>query len=389
MQQKHWSWQSSKSFSSRWAQECRPVAYASAKKQFGRRRECDSILRWHHFDALSNWKTLSILTSSHVFMFSWTNQSSELCHAWPACLSSLLIHSLVRADSDRLFSPCAHSFIDRKRDDTMKMVSALLLLFLNFSALTADRTIRRLKYKLDSDITALVSDNIISYELTRIESTATMSTLEIETEQWVHDCCFTVTAQPVLRIRLKSETNYPRITVYLSLRTPLSSIVMTGTGNLLTTNPIQSDALVFELSGTSKAQLQVEILSKLDVIISGTGQMVITGHVKGTGYVRLGGAGEFDGRTCPMNSVIVDVIGVGTVYVVGEQAVDVAVGGVGQVYYHGPLRNQRVTGVGSIDSLSNAVARAFRSSATDGKSSSDYLVLFSCCSFLIRLIHGF
>ena len=164
---------------------------------------------------------------------------------------------------------------------------------------------------------------------------------------------------------------------------------MSGTGNILSKNPIQSETLVLEISGTSKAQLQVEIATKLDVIISGTGQMLLTGRVKGTGYVRLTGAGEFDGRTCPMNSVIVDVIGVGTVYVVGEQAVDVAVGGVGQVYYHGPLRNQRVTGVGSIDSLSNAVARALRSSATYGEERSNCLVLFSHVSFFLCLIYRF
>lgn len=305
-------------------------------------------------------------------------------------VSSLLIHS----SSEQRVTVCllpmfAHSFIDLERNDTMKTVSVLLLLFINLSALSADRTIRRLAYKLDSDVTALVSDNIINYELTRIESTAAMSILEIETEQWVHDCCFTISAQPVLRIRLKPETNYPRITVHLSLRTPLSSIVMSGTGNMLSKNPIQSESLVFEISGTSKAQLQVEIATKLDVIISGTGQMLLTGRVKGTGYVRLAGAGEFDGRACPMSSVIVDVIGVGTVYVVGEQAVDVAVGGVGQVYYHGPLRNQRVTGVGSIDSLSNAIARTLRSSATYGKERNTCLVLFSYISFFLRRLYRF
>ena len=64
----------------------------------------------------------------------------------------------------------------------MQIVSVVLLLFVNLPASTADRTIRRLAYKLDSDVTALVSDNIINYELTRIESTAAMSVLEIETE---------------------------------------------------------------------------------------------------------------------------------------------------------------------------------------------------------------
>jgi hypothetical protein len=259
----------------------------------------------------------------------------------------------------------------------------LFYLLISITIVTSDQTVRRLTYKLDSDITALVGDNIINYELTRIDSTAIMSVLEIETEQWVHDCCFVITSQPVLRIRLKQENNYPKITAYLRLRTPLSSIVMTGTGNILTTNSIKSDSLIFELSGTCKAQLNVEISSKLDVIISGTGEIVITGSVKGNAYVRLTGAGEFDGRACPMNTVIVDVTGVGTAYVIGEQAVDVAVGGVGHVYYHGPLRNQRVTGLGSIDSLFNADGKAFKSS-TIRKSINYCFIFFSIlCSFLL------
>ena len=250
-------------------------------------------------------------------------------------------------------------------------VALLLLVCLQIRSIEADRTIRRLTYKLDSDITAIVGDNTISYELTRIETTAVMSVLEIETEQWVHDCCFSITSQPVLRIRLKQETNYPKITAYLRLRTPLSSIVMTGTGNLHSTNSLQSDNLIVELAGTSKAQMDVEISSKLEMIISGTAQIILTGHVKGTGYVRLTGAGEFDGRACPMSTVIVDVTGVGTAYVVGEQAVDIAVGsGVGHVFYHGPLRNQRMVGLGSVELLPNHFLQNYRSGTIKEQQSS-------------------
>lgn len=261
------------------------------------------------------------------------------------------------------------------------LTTNLLFLLISIQLISTDRSVRRLTYKLDSDITALVGDNIIDYELTRVDSNGPMSTLEIETEQWVHDCCFVITSQPVLRIRLKQENNYPKITAYLRLRTPLSSIVMTGTGNLLTTNSIQSDSLIFEIAGTSKAKIEVEIVSKLDVIISGTGAVILMGSVRGNGYIRLTGAGEFDGRACPMKTVIIDVTGVGTAYVVGEQAVDVAVGGVGHVYYYGPLRNQRVNGLGSITSLLNTDGKGFRSSTIKIEQSISYHFMI-CFSFV-------
>jgi hypothetical protein len=269
----------------------------------------------------------------------------------------------------------------------MRLILANLLFLLIFiRIIPADRSVRRLTYKLDSDITSLVGDNIINYELTRIDPNGPMSTLEIETEQWVHDCCFIITSQPVLRIRLKQENNYPKITAYLRLRTPLSSIVMTGTGTILTTNSIQSDSLTFEIAGTSKAKIEVEISSKLDVVISGTGEVILTGNVLGTGYVRLTGAGEFDGRACPMKTVVIDVAGIGTAYVIGEQAVDVFIGGIGHVYYHGPLRNQRVNGLGSINSLLNMVGRGFRSSTTRIEKSINYIIL---CFFFYYLFSFF
>ena len=240
----------------------------------------------------------------------------------------------------------------------------------------ADRNVRRLSYKLDSDITSMVADNIINYELTRIESNAPMSTLEIETEQWVHDCCFIITSQPVLRIRLKPENNYPKITAYLRFRTPLSSIVMAGTGSIQTNNLMQSDNLVFELSGTGKAKLNLEIFTQLEVIVSGTGVIELIGRVKGTTYVRLTGSGEFDGRMCPADRVIVDVTGVGTAYVVGEQAVDIGIGGVGNVYYHGPLRNQRVNGFGSIHQLTSSNGGEWNRSTINKSSNYFYFLVF-------------
>ena len=263
-----------------------------------------------------------------------------------------------------------------------------LFLLIFITIIPAYRATRRLTYKLDSDITALVGDNIINYELTRIDSNGPMSTLEIETEQWVHDCCFIITSQPVLRIRLKQENNYPKITAYLRLRTPLSSIVMTGTGTISTTNSIQSDSLTLEIAGNSRANVEVDIYSKLDVIISGTGEVTMNGNVRGNAYIRLTGTGEFDGRRCPMKTVTVDVTGVGTAYVIGEQAVDVAIGGVGHVYYHGPLRNQRVNGLGSIESLSNMNGKGFKSSTvrnTISITSTILCIFLSCCLFNLFL----
>lgn len=257
-----------------------------------------------------------------------------------------------------------------------RLISTSCVFVFYLQILFADRTVRRLTYKLDSDVTAILGENIIDYELTRIDSHSSMSILEIETEQWVHDCCLVITTQPSLRIRLQNENNYPKITAYLQLRTPLSSISMRGTGNIRTRNRLESDSLVFESSGTSNALLHVEISTKIDIILSGSGEIVLEGRVRGLASIRLTGTGRFDGRQCPMSRVIVGVSGIGTAYVIGEQAVDVGIDGVGHVYYHGPLRNQHVTGVGSIHVMENLFGKPWFSS-TEKKSSNCFNLISS------------
>ncbi len=60
-------------------------------------------------------------------------------------------------------------------------------MIISTAIIAANQTIHRLSYKLDGDIISLEDGGPIHLQLTSIDSSAAESTLEIETEQWVHD----------------------------------------------------------------------------------------------------------------------------------------------------------------------------------------------------------
>ncbi|UJR24175.1 hypothetical protein I4U23_027141 [Adineta vaga] len=241
------------------------------------------------------------------------------------------------------------------------MLKSIFIVFY-FGIATICGEVRRINYKLDKDITSLESDGIVSYVITQLNKNAPMSTLQIETEQWVHDCCISVISKSTLKIMIKNG-QYPKIIAYVGIRKPLSLIEMSGTESIRTTNSLQSIYLKLKMSGSSTGDIQVDISSKLDIEMFGTAHLTLSGHVNGTGMIHLNGVNTFDGTRCSIEKVSLFVTGVGTAYVVGYAAVDIDVSSVGTVYYKGPIRRLHYTGVGSVKSMDNWSKYLIKSSA--------------------------
>jgi hypothetical protein len=237
----------------------------------------------------------------------------------------------------------------------------LLLLSTTTTITLADKTIRRLSYDLTNDITSLKGSHIIHFIVTFIDSTSSISTLEIETEQWVHDCCIVITTTPFLRMDLKPNVSYyPKITAYLRLIKPLTSITLSGTATLSTSNIIKTDKLSLKLSGASEAQVNIEIISQLNVDVSGASELDINGVVSGTGTIYASGAAEVRTSTCSMNIVTGHVSGAASVSLNGEQASEITTSGAGEVLYGGLLRKHKQLDVGkwfkSLFSVNNSAS---------------------------------
>ncbi|CAF1353913.1 unnamed protein product [Adineta ricciae] len=246
--------------------------------------------------------------------------------------------------------------------------------------------IRRLNYPLDNDITSLESDGIISYVLTQLHGNVFKSTLQIETEQWVHDCCITVKSRNTLKITIKNG-QYPKIIAYVGIRKSLSLIEMSGTERIRTTNSIDSQYLKLKMSGSSSGDIQLNVSSKLHIEMSGTAHLTLSGHVNGSGFIHLTGVNTFDGTRCSIEKVSLFVTGVGTAYVVGYAAVDIDVSSVGTVYYRGPIRKLHYTGVGSVKSMDNWSKYSFRSSANYKKQNHLTFAIFVIIQFIRSLFY--
>ena len=89
-----------------------------------------------------------------------------------------------------------------------------------------------------------------------------------------------------LDIKLVSGTNYPAIKAYVNYRTPLLSSEIDGTSSLRSRNVVFSNpsSLLNVLhSGTGIAILELQHYSNINVAISGTGRLTLSGRVQGNG----------------------------------------------------------------------------------------------------------
>jgi hypothetical protein len=196
-----------------------------------------------------------------------------------------------------------------------------------------DQTVLRLSYQLVDDITSFEGGSSINFELTFIDSNAAESTLEIETERWVHHCCLEMRTKPGLHINLKQNyTSYPTVTAYLRLRKPLSYINLNQTATLTMRNVMKTNTLFIQLSQASHAQVKVEIISRLYVSMSGAAYLIMSGFVNGTANMNVDQEAKLDAQSCLINVVFIHVSGAGVAYVDAEQSINIKTSQAGQVY---------------------------------------------------------
>ncbi|CAF3738973.1 unnamed protein product [Rotaria sp. Silwood1] len=94
--------------------------------------------------------------------------------------------------------------------------------------------------------------------------------------------------------------------------------------------------------------LELQHGSNINVAISGTGQLSLSGRVQGNGRLSVSGTANLDAIACPMNIVTVEMSGTGLASVYGVKGVHATLSGFGNICYRGPLLSQVISGLGSI-----------------------------------------
>lgn len=148
---------------------------------------------------------------------------------------------------------------------------------------------------------------------------------------------------------MASGINYPPIKVYVNYRTPLVSLEVDGIASIRSRNVIISNrasSFSIAVSGSGTAILDLDHGSDINVAVSGTSRVTLSGRVQGNGILALSGIPELNAFSCPMNTIQVSVSG-GTAYVNGV-GIHATVSGIGVVCYKGKLLSQQVSGLGSV-----------------------------------------
>jgi hypothetical protein len=122
------------------------------------------------------------------------------------------------------------------------------------------------------------------------------------------------------------------ITVFINAKR-LSSLTMSGSGNLEATNTISGADLVATLSGSGSIKAAANVKSFTGVL-SGSGNINLSGKSDDSNLT-ISGSGSFKGKSFAAAKVSVQISGSADVYVKATQSLDAVISGSGSVIYSG------------------------------------------------------
>jgi hypothetical protein len=150
-------------------------------------------------------------------------------------------------------------------------------------------------------------------------------------------------------LKIKFDRNVRRhepITIYLT--TPeITSLSISGSGDVIGENTIETESLSVHISGSGEADLEV-ITDELRTDISGSGKVYYTGEA-GEQNIHISGSGDVHAFDLLSNSAEVHVSGSGNSMLWVTDHLDVRVSGSGDVEYKGnPHITSRISGSGKV-----------------------------------------
>ena len=140
--------------------------------------------------------------------------------------------------------------------------------------------------------------------------------------------------------------SHKKIVVYVTAK-DLNSISVTGSGDIFFRDGIHTNSLKLSVSGSGDMVGRVEVKT-LESSIVGSGDMKISGRADNSS-VRVGGSGDFSGRSLITINTAVRVSGSGDASVNASGKVEASVSGSGDIRYSGGAKNVSSSKSGSGD----------------------------------------
>jgi hypothetical protein len=157
----------------------------------------------------------------------------------------------------------------------------------------------------------------------------------------------------ILTIRPKTKWNdwsrrfsRPDITVHINAKR-ISSLTMSGSGNMEVTNAINGSELAATLSGSGSIKASTNVRS-FNGVLSGSGNISLSGK-SDDANLTISGSGSFRGKSFSVNKVSVQISGSADVYIKASQNIDAVISGSGSIIYSGDATVKKtIIGSGSV-----------------------------------------
>ena len=175
--------------------------------------------------------------------------------------------------------------------------------------------------------------------------------VELTAQQNILNVMETPVLSKKLVVRFKNNVRvktHEQITIKVTAPS-ISSIGLSGSGNISVLSPLTGGDLTFRLSGSGDMILPTVTCNYLETNISGSGSISIAGGTATTENFKISGSGDVDVRNVMAKTVSTNTSGSGTLRVAASEKLDVKISGSGSVYYWGtPIISTDISGSGRV-----------------------------------------
>jgi hypothetical protein len=184
------------------------------------------------------------------------------------------------------------------------------------------------------------------------------TSVDVETEQSIHKYISIDTQQDdILTIRmienlnLNNKTNITILIIYQQL----NEVYIDGMINIQCINQIETNLFRLYNHGTGFIRLKLNV-HILDAYLHSIGRIKFCGQVLNETTIKSLSIGDIDCRSLLTRKMNFISNGIGNIYIIAIEEINLTLNGIGIIYYSGPLKQQIKTGLGNIIEIPNLLS---------------------------------
>lgn len=176
------------------------------------------------------------------------------------------------------------------------------------------------------------------------------TSIEIETNQSIQEFLQveiednnTLTIRMLKDFSIETKVNITILIIYQQI----NEILLDGLIDIECLNPIDTHSLRFHHHNTGTIQLKLNVHT-FDAYLHSIGQIEFSGQVFNDTKIKSVAIGNIDCRKLLTRTIDILSSGIGNMYIIAIDEINIILNGIGVVYYSGPLKEQIQTGLGKI-----------------------------------------